>query len=183
LDELASQGGESDVTIRRATAADVDAFTAFGARTFFEAFAGDNTPEDMRLHLEKAWRPELQAAEISDPSFDTLLACDAQGTFAGFAQLRAGRAPPNVPASDPIELWRFYVDRPWQGCGVAQQLMAAAIRRAHERGGRSLWLGVFERNQRAQAFYRKSGFRPVGSQTFIVGTDPQRDVVMLRDLP
>ncbi len=171
------------MSIRRATAADVEAFTKFGARTFFEAFARDNTPEDMKLHLEKSWRPELQAAEIADPAFDTLLACDEHGAFAGFAQLRANRAPPGVPASDPIELWRFSVDRPWQGRGVAQQLMAAAVRRAQERGGRSLWLGVFERNGRAQAFYRKSGFRPVGSQTFVVGTDPQRDVVMLRGLP
>jgi ribosomal protein S18 acetylase RimI-like enzyme len=171
------------VAIRRATAGDVDAFTAFGARTFFETFARDNTAEDMRLHLESAWRPELQAAEIADPTIDTLLACDEHATLAGFVQLRAGRAPTCVTASDPVELWRFYVDQPWQGRGVAQQLMAAAVRRAHERGGRSLWLGVFERNERAQAFYRKSGFRPVGSQTFVVGNDPQRDVVMSRDLP
>ena len=94
MNELASRRDEGEVTIRRATAADVDALTSFGARTFFEAFARDNTPEDMKLHLEKAWRRELQAAEIADPAFDTLLACDTQGAFAGFAQLRAGRAPP-----------------------------------------------------------------------------------------
>ena len=41
-----------------------------------------------------------------------------------------------------------------------------------------LWLGVWERNPRAQAFYRKSGFADVGSQVFLVGTDAQTDRVM-----
>jgi diamine N-acetyltransferase len=171
-----------EVSIRRATAADVAAFTAFGARTFQESFASDATPEDMRLHLQATWRPELQAAEIANPAFDTLLACDPGGALAGFVQLRAGHAPPGVAAREPVELWRFYVDKPWQGHGLAQRLMSAAVERARERGGLSLWLGVFERNARAQAFYRKCGFRPVGSQTFVVGTDPQRDVLMLREL-
>ena len=52
--------------------------------------------------------------------------------------------------------------------------------KARARGARELWLGVWERNERAQAFYRKCGFRKVGTQIFVVGTDPQTDHVMLR---
>ena len=137
----------------------------------------------MRLHLASAWRPELQRAEIADPSLDTLLACDAQGVLAGFAQLRADHAPAGVPTSKPIELKRFYVDKPWQGQGVASRLMEAVEVRARARGARELWLGVWERNQRAQVFYRKCGFRQVGTQVFVVGKDPQTDHVMLRVLP
>jgi ribosomal protein S18 acetylase RimI-like enzyme len=37
---------------------------------------------------------------------------------------------------------------------------------------------VWERNRRAQAFYKKSGFVDVGTQTFLVGTDEQTDRVM-----
>jgi ribosomal protein S18 acetylase RimI-like enzyme len=61
---------------------------------------------------------------------------------------------------------------------VAQQLMTAAIAAARGRGAVSLWLGVWERNPRAQAFYKKSGFRDVGTHTFYVGTDAQTDRVM-----
>lgn len=56
--------------------------------------------------------------------------------------------------------------------------MAAAVGAARERDGAVLWLGVWERNPRAQAFYRKSGFVDVGSQVFLVGTDAQTDRVM-----
>lgn len=150
----------------------------FGARTFREAFEADNTAEDMRLHLESAWSPRKQLAEIRDPDIDTLVLTDAAGRWMAFAQLRAGKVSAGVPPEGSIELWRFYVDKPWQGQGVAQRLMSAAKHRARERGAASIWLGVWERNARAQAFYRKHGFTQVGSQVFVVGSDPQTDHVM-----
>jgi len=168
--------------IRRAVPDDAVAFAEFGARTFFETFGADNTEEDMRLHVASAWSPDLQRAEILDSSIDTLLARDERGNLAAFAQLQAAHGPAGVSAVSPIELKRFYVDTPWQGRGLAAVLMHAVIEQALDRGGRELWLGVWERNERAQAFYRKHGFRRVGTQTFVVGTDPQTDHVMLRDL-
>jgi ribosomal protein S18 acetylase RimI-like enzyme len=170
------------VAIRRATPDDAAALAEFGARTFFETFAADNTDEDIRLHLAAAWAPELQRAEIVDASLDTLLACDSRGTLAGFAQLRAAHAPAGITMVNPVELKRFYVDKPWQGQGLARELMRAVETQARMRGARELWLGVWERNGRAQAFYRKQGFRQVGTQIFVVGTDPQTDHVMLREL-
>ena len=56
--------------------------------------------------------------------------------------------------------------------------MDAVIAEARSRSAERLWLGVWEENPRAIAFYGKCGFRDVGSQTFMVGTDPQRDRVL-----
>jgi diamine N-acetyltransferase len=167
--------------IRRATEDDAPALTGFGARTFRESFGQDNTAEDMEKHLASAWRPDLQLAELRDPSIDTLVAV-ADGAFAGFAMLRERAPPPGVTTSKPVELWRFYVDRPWQGRGLARALMTDVEASARARGARELWLGVWERNERAQAFYRKCGFEKVGTQIFVVGSDPQTDHVMLRPL-
>lgn len=168
--------------IRRAQVADAMALAEFGARTFFETFAADNTPENMSQHLASAWRPELQRAEIEDPQIDTLIAVDGGEELAGFAQLHARPAPACVSGQQPLELKRFYVDRPWQGRGLARDLMAAVEHAARARGARELWLGVWERNPRAQAFYVKCGFRKVGKQVFVVGTDPQTDDVMLKEI-
>ena len=82
----------------------------------------------------------------------------------------------------PIELQRFYVDRPAHGTGVAQALMGAARQAAREFGGEHLWLGVWERNPRAIAFYTKAGFRDVGSTVFQVGPDRQTDRVLVAPL-
>jgi GNAT superfamily N-acetyltransferase len=162
-----------------ATAEQAAQLAEFGARTFYESFAADNTAEDMRQHLESAWSPARQRAEILDPDIDTLILADDAGRWLGFSQLRAGKVSDGVPREGSIELWRFYVDRPWHGKGMAHLLMDGAKQRARRRGAVSMWLGVWERNARAQAFYSKHGFRPVGTQVFVVGSDPQTDVVML----
>jgi ribosomal protein S18 acetylase RimI-like enzyme len=169
------------IEIRRATVTDAEALAAFGARTFRDTFAKDNTPEDMEQHLASAWHPALQRAEIEDVALDTLLAWSGN-ELAGFAQVRDRHAPACVVTRQPVELKRFYVDTPWQGRGLARALMNAVETSARARGGRELWLGVWERNERAQAFYRKCGFETVGTQIFVVGTDPQTDHVMLRHL-
>ena len=143
------------------------------ART--STYAADNRPEDIAEHLARSFGPAQQAREIGDPALVTLLA-ERDGALVGFAQLRWGAPPVAVTSRDAVEIQRFYVDRPWHRRGVAQALMGAALAEA----GAAAWLGVWERNPRAIAFYRKLGFVEVGSQEFLLGSDRQRDVVMLR---
>jgi diamine N-acetyltransferase len=167
------------LSLHEVTVDEAPRLAEFGARTFREAFAADNTAEDMRRHLESAWSPEKQRAELQNPDIDTLVLQDAMGRWLGFAQLRAGKISTGVPAQGSIELWRFYVDQPFHGQGVAAALMHGAKECARRRGASTLWLGVWERNERAKAFYAKHGFTRVGSQVFVVGSDPQTDHVML----
>jgi GNAT superfamily N-acetyltransferase len=166
-------------TIRLGVPADAPALAELGARTFRDAFAADNTPEDMALYVSSTFGEMLQAAELRSDGIVTLVA-ERDGRLAAYAQLREGPAPPCVGGSRPIELWRFYVERAWQGQGVAQTLMAATIDAARYRGAGTLWLSVWERNHRAQAFYRKCGFEDRGAKEFILGRDRQTDRVMAR---
>jgi len=168
--------------IKDATDADAAQLAEFGARTFYDSFAADNTAEDMRSHLDSSFSPQQQLAEIRNPDIETLIVVSPDGRWAGFAQLRIGKRSTGVPEQGSVELWRFYVDKAWHGQGVAANLMEAAKRRARQRGASTLWLGVWERNARAQAFYRKHGFRKVGNQVFVVGSDPQTDDVLLCSL-
>jgi ribosomal protein S18 acetylase RimI-like enzyme len=161
--------------IRYATAADAASLAVFAARTYSETFAADNRPEDMALFLKKTYGESQQAAEIADRSVVTLLV-EVAGVLAGFAQLKLGADPSR------IEIARFYVDRPFHGRGIAQTLMQRCLDEGTARGARTISLGVWERNERAKAFYRRHGFVDVGSQVFIVGTDVQTDRVMERGL-
>jgi ribosomal protein S18 acetylase RimI-like enzyme len=167
--------------IRPALPSDAATLAGFAARTFRETFEADNTPEDMALYLDASYGPERQEAELRDAAIVTLLAED-DGRLTGYCQLREGMAPDCVPGAVPIEIWRFYVDRAWQGRGVAQALMMASLEAAVERGARTVWLSVWERNVRAQAFYRKCGFEDCGAREFVLGRDRQTDRVMTRPL-
>jgi ribosomal protein S18 acetylase RimI-like enzyme len=170
------------VEIRAGRASDAGALAELAARTFSETFAADNRPEDLALHLARSYGPVQQERELLDPAIATLLA-SADGELAGYAQLREREAPGCVAGEAPIELWRFYVARAWHGLGVAQALMRAVEAEARRRRAWTLWLGVWERNERAKAFYEKNGFRDVGSHLFMVGTDPQTDRILVRPVP
>jgi diamine N-acetyltransferase len=172
---------EQLTTIRRGVPGDEVTLAEFGARSFRDAFEAYNTPENMSLYLASSYGPELQAAELRNTGIVTLLAEDER-RLAGYSQLREGPAPACVQGVMPIELWRFYVDREWQGRGVAQALMAATFDAAAWRGANTMWLCVWERNHRAQAFYRKCGFEDCGEKEFILGHDRQTDRVMARRL-
>ncbi|HEX5124157.1 MAG TPA: GNAT family N-acetyltransferase [Rhodanobacteraceae bacterium] len=165
--------------IRRATIADAAALTAFAARAFIETFGDENDADDLRDHVESTYNLARQSAEIRDADTATLLVERDAGALIGYAQICRKRVPPCVDAANPVEIYRFYVERAAHGSGVAQRLMAAAFAQAREWGADVVWLGVWEHNPRAMAFYRKFGFADVGSIDFFVGPDRQTDRVFV----
>ena len=172
------------ITIRPAALGDAPALSRLGATTFRETFEAENTPEDMARYLAEAFTPERQAAEIADPAATVLLAeqSDESGhhELVGYAQVVSGPVPEAVRGPAPVELKRLYVLRAWHGRRVAQALMDAAIEAARARGAQTIWLGVWERNPRAAAFYAKYGFARVGEHTFVLGADRQTDWLLTR---
>jgi len=62
----------------------------------------------------------------------------------------------------------------------AARILRVKLTPPRQAGHDAIWLGVWERNGRAQAFYRKWNFRAVGQHVFQLGSDPQRDILMQR---
>ena len=87
-----------------------------------------------------------------------------------------------MTADSAVELVRFYIDQPWQGSGLASAMMEACLTEAKAGGFQTIYLGVWEKNLRAQAFYHKWKFVRVGEHTFQMGDDPQLDWWMMRSL-
>jgi ribosomal protein S18 acetylase RimI-like enzyme len=170
------------VRVRCAKPADAEMLAKLGERTFRESFGSENTPENMSWYVAKAFDIAAVAREIAEPNV-TYLVGEIEARPAAYAMVRIVEPPATVAGPSPIELVRFYVDRPWHGAGVARTLMEACDDEARRRGARTLWLGVWEKNPRAIRFYEKCGFREVGSQTFVLGDDVQTDRVMARPIP
>lgn len=167
--------------IRRASESDAVMLAELAARTFRDAFAADNKAEDMDAYMSVAFTPEKLGSEVSHPD-NAFFVAEIDGAPVGYAQLRAGEAPPCVSGPGPVELARLYVSQDWHGRGVAAALLRACFEEGRAAGKQTVWLGVWERNARAQAFYRKWGFRLVGSHVFVLGSDPQTDLLMERAL-
>jgi ribosomal protein S18 acetylase RimI-like enzyme len=169
-------------SIRRATMADAEMLTELAARTFYDAFASTNTPESMEAYMSKAFTLRQLSAELADPRA-TFLIAELEAIPVAFAKLYDGDVPDCVGSSAAIEIERFYVDRQFHGLGIAHTLMQACLDYAAQSGHRTIFLGVWEHNPRAIAFYRKYGFEIAGSHVFQMGDEAQNDFWMVRELP
>lgn len=178
--------------IRLATAHDAAALAQLAETTFRATFTADNTAADMDLYVAQSFSEEKQRAEIAD-SVRTVMVAETEGedgragagsrSLIGYYVLLEGSTDPAVTVLPrPVELQRIYVDFAWHGKGVAGALLESVMSVARSKGYQTLWLGVWEENLRAQKFYKKAGFREVGTHVFVLGNDPQTDLVLARDL-
>ena len=173
----------SEILIRQATLDDAKLLTDLSYTTFWDAFAHHpkNAPDDLAHYMRQAFNFEQITEELSDPRSIFLIA-EIDGELAGYAKLILGHIEPGVTATQPIELNRLYSQQKFLGQGVGQMLMDACFDRAREESRDVMWLGVWEYNPRAQRFYEKNGFHFVGKHTFQLGSDPQTDLLMQKEI-
>lgn len=167
--------------IRNATPPDAAALTQLAIRTFTDAFAKDNTPEDVAEFFAQNYTEAHQQREIADPGLATLVA-EHDGALVAFIQVQTDAPNADVAPTACAEVRRLYVMSDWHGRGLAPKLIERGCEVARQHDAGTLWLGVWERNARAIAFYKKNGFDVVGEKSFQLGGDLQRDLVMARPL-
>lgn len=171
--------------IRPAVAADADRLSALGEVTFRETFmdGGFAIPypaEDLAAWLPVAYAPAKFAERIAGPDHAVWIAEDAAGAPVGYATAGpCGLPHPDVRAAEG-ELYQLYVARAGQGTGLGARLFDAAIGWLERAGPRTLWLGVWSGNLKAQHFYARRGFARVGGYDFPVGTWRDREFIFRR---
>lgn len=171
------------IHIREASLDDAKLLTDLSYTTFWDAFAHHpkNAPDDLNHYMRQAFNVEQISAELAADDAVFLIA-SINDKPAGYAKLIIGSSEVGVAAENPIELSRLYSHQEYLGKGVGQNLMDACFSLATAHNHDVMWLGVWEFNPRAQAFYRKNGFREIGRHTFQLGSDPQTDLLMQREL-
>jgi len=161
------------MNIRYASENDSSLLAELGRKTFYDSFIEYNTPEDMEKYLSEHYSTIIQMSEIKDPDTIFLIA-EQDGVAIGYVKLKGQSKGEGVSGTNPMELQRIYSIREYIGKGIGPELMKEAIREAKKRGFNCLWLGVWEKNERAIKFYEKWGFKKVGNYIFILGEDIQK---------
>ncbi|MBA2379213.1 MAG: GNAT family N-acetyltransferase [Blastocatellia bacterium] len=174
---------DNQVLIRRAVPADLDILVPLSFDTFYDAFHDHpkNAPDDLATYMEAAFNREQIESELADPA-NIFLIAKIDGETAGYAKLTLDAREEGITAERPIELNRLYSHQRFLGSGVGRYLMDECLSVARRHSCDVMWLGVWEFNPRAQRFYEKHGFRVVGRHTFQLGSDPQIDLLMQREL-
>ncbi|MFF2493705.1 GNAT family N-acetyltransferase [Agromyces sp. NPDC058064] len=178
----------TDLVIRPATAADLEALAGLAAETFPLACPPHTTAESIADFVERHFQPEHFAAYLADPERRLVVAeRGASGALVGYSMLIGGEpgdadAATAVGARPAIELSKFYTRAGEHGGGIAAPLMAATLDAARAAGAVVCWLGVNEENGRAIRFYEKQGFAKAGRKHFTLGGRIENDWVLVQPL-
>ena len=84
--------------------------------TFFETFAGFNTPEDMQRYMEHNLGAEQLSREIENPDSRFFFA-RVNGAIAGYLKLNTGTACTDSRYAEALEIERIYVRKEFKGTG------------------------------------------------------------------
>ncbi|MBF0779943.1 MULTISPECIES: GNAT family N-acetyltransferase [unclassified Granulicatella] len=145
--------------------------------TFKDTFGEFNTPEDMENHLQNAYTIEKLTNSLqNEKTWVYLIYKDEQ--VAGYLKLNCDDAQSEPMGEDTLEIECIYIRMPFKRQGLGQLLFNHAVNKAKELGKTKIWLGVWEYNQPAIAFYQSLGFKQNGSHSFWVGQDEQIDYIM-----
>jgi len=174
---------ELPITLRECTAADSSTLALIGAATLLEAFAGFIPGESLLAHCAKYHHPAAYTAFLSKPETRAWLAEVAPSAApVGYGLLTAADFPADLVQPGDLELRRLYLFSRFHGSGAARGILALAVDAARRQDAKRLLLGVHPENHRALAFYRKSGFVPIGTRTFHVGPSTFTDPVLALSL-
>ena len=165
--------------IRIATVEDVPVLCRLGAATFRETYAALSDPREVDEYADEHFTAERVQAWFRKPCARTLLAF-VHGEPAGYAHLRHAKVPACVADRKAIELSRLYLLAAAQGTGLGGALMDAALAQADALEARTVWLGAYDRNVKALAFYARRGFEQVGTHEFEFGGLVYADPVLTR---
>lgn len=169
------------IQFKACTLEDLPALQAIARATFEETFANDNDLTNMQSYLNEAFSSEKLTKELGTKGTYFFL-LHYEGKRAGYLKLNVDAAQTEPMGADKLEIERIYVKQAFQGHGLGQYLMQKAIEFALNLQKYTIWLGVWEKNTKAIAFYERAGFKKIGTHTFTLGDEEQLDYMMEKTL-
>lgn len=170
------------VTIQKIGVEQVQALAEISRETYYDTFIADNTEEGMQLFLDEAYALPVLKKELENPESDIYFLYEEDGQIAAYLKLNRGQAQTEDVHENALEIQRIYVRPSKKRKGYGTLLIDFALGQADQLGCDAIWLGVWEHNYPAQAFYKSHGFYQVGQHEFPMGDKMDIDYIYLKDL-
>lgn len=163
--------------IRRLGHDDLESLQQIAKETFLESFGAQNTEENISLYLTESLSLEALKKQMDDPGSDFYFFYH-DSTLAGYLKINQGDAQTDSKLENALEIERIYVKSEYQGMGIGRMLLQYGISIAKDREMDWIWLGVWEHNKKAIAFYEHHGFEKFDRHQFRLGHEIQQDHLM-----
>ncbi|MEK3822983.1 GNAT family N-acetyltransferase [Cytobacillus sp. FSL W8-0315] len=169
------------INIKKCTLEDLSRLQEISYETFNETFKEQNSPENMEAYLEKAFNRKQLETELSQRSSQFYFV-EIDGETAGYLKVNTDEAQTEEMGDEALEIERIYIRSPFQKQGLGKYLFNKALEVAMKQNKKKIWLGVWEKNEKAIAFYKKMGFVQTGAHSFYMGDEEQTDFIMAKIL-
>ncbi|MBM7580980.1 GNAT family N-acetyltransferase [Jeotgalibacillus terrae] len=170
-----------DIQIKTCTPDDLSVLQNISYETFNDTFKNQNSPENMKAYLDKAFTRERLENELNNP-LSTFFFIYANNEIAGYLKVNIEAAQSEEMGDESLEIERIYIRKTHQKSGLGKHLLKKAIQTANIHQKTMIWLGVWEKNEGAIAFYKRNGFVETGVHSFYMGDEEQFDLIMKKQL-
>ncbi|WP_413367917.1 GNAT family N-acetyltransferase [Lysinibacillus sp. 3P01SB] len=169
------------IHIKKCTLEDLPNLQEISAKTFQETFQHQNSPENMAAYLNRAFnRTQLEKELVNSSS--QFFFISVNNDIAGYLKINTDSAQSEAMGEDFLEVERIYIKSEFQKQGLGKHLFKKALEIAQVSNKKKIWLGVWEKNENAIAFYKKAGFVETGSHSFFMGEEEQIDLIMTKTI-
>ena len=165
--------------IKKVTIADIQDLQQISRETFSETFGSQNSTENMGKFLNKAYAEEKLRSEIENKNSNFYFLI-VNNQVAGYLKVNEVDAQTEQVADNALEVERIYLKQNFQHQGLGLVLIKLAEELARKKNKANMWLGVWEKNYQAQAFYKKDGFKRGTQYTFLFVDYPQTDFIFVK---
>lgn len=169
------------INIKKCTLEDLSILQEISYETFNDTFKDQNSPENMKAYLERAYNLKQLEKELSNISSQFFFVY-FHNELAGYLKVNTNDAQSEEMGEESFEIERIYIKKKFQKHGLGKYLLNIAMEMAMEGNKKKIWLGVWEKNENAIAFYRKMGFVQTGAHSFYMGDEEQIDFIMTKKL-
>jgi len=169
------------INIKKCTLEDSCKLREVSYETFKETFKEQNSPENLNAYLERAFNLTQLEKELSN-RFSQFFFIYFHNEIAGYLKVNVHEAQSEEMGDESLEIERIYIKSKFQKQGLGKYLLSKAMEMALESDKKKVWLGVWEKNENAIAFYKKMGFVQTGAHSFYMGDEQQIDFIMTKIL-
>jgi GNAT superfamily N-acetyltransferase len=153
------------------------ALQVISTQTFSETFTEHNTEEDMTNYIESSFNLANLKSQLDNNNSKFYFALEEENVV-GYLKVNWGLAQTELQDPTSLEVERIYVLKSHHGKQVGVALFEKAVIVAKTFNFDFIWLGVWEKNERAIQFYKKNGLVEFDKHFFKLGKDVQTDLLM-----
>ena len=152
-------------SIIKANENDFQILADIGKRSFMESHGSSASPTDINQYVAEKYNNEVCKSELSNPENNYHFIYH-ENKPAGYSKLILNAKHPNIQIENVSKLERLYLLKEFYYLKLGLMLHNFNIELSKGNNQAGMWLFVWKENARAIDFYKKAGFKIIGSHDF-----------------